>query len=91
MALDVHVYQIQKFIGSYALALGGLGWSASHLTTPLLMGFLADRYGIIPTGGSDCHGIPGGAGGDVGEVDVPMTTAERMFALAERLGTLARS
>lgn len=31
-----------------ALALGGLGWSASHLSTPLLMGFLADRYGIVP-------------------------------------------
>jgi MFS family permease len=30
-----------------ALALGGLGWSVSHLTTPLLMGFLADRYGIV--------------------------------------------
>lgn len=51
---------------------------------------LADRYRIIPTGGSDCHGIPGGAGGDVGEVDVPMSTADRMFALAERIGALAR-
>jgi len=30
-----------------ALALGGLGWSVSHLSTPLIMGFLADRYGII--------------------------------------------
>jgi predicted MFS family arabinose efflux permease len=30
-----------------ALALGGLGWSASHLSTPLIMGFLADRYGIV--------------------------------------------
>jgi hypothetical protein len=30
-----------------ALALGGLGWSVSHLTTPLAMGFLADRYGIV--------------------------------------------
>jgi predicted MFS family arabinose efflux permease len=30
-----------------ALALGGLGWSISHLTTPLLMGFLADRYSIV--------------------------------------------
>jgi MFS family permease len=30
-----------------ALALGGLGWSISHLTTPLMMGFLADRYGIV--------------------------------------------
>lgn len=31
-----------------ALALGGLGWSLSHLSTPLLMGFLADHYGIVP-------------------------------------------
>jgi cyanate permease len=30
-----------------ALALGGMGWSVSHLTTPLLMGFLSDRYGIV--------------------------------------------
>ncbi|HUQ77217.1 MAG TPA: MFS transporter [Burkholderiales bacterium] len=30
-----------------ALALGGLGWSVSHLSTPLLMGFLADHYGIV--------------------------------------------
>ena len=30
-----------------ALALGGLGWSFSHLSTPLIMGFLADRYGIV--------------------------------------------
>ena len=31
-----------------ALALGGMGWSVSHLSTPLIMGFLADRYGIVP-------------------------------------------
>ena len=30
-----------------ALALGGLGWSVSHLSTPLIMGFLSDRYGIV--------------------------------------------
>lgn len=30
-----------------ALALGGLGWGVSHFTTPLIMGFLADRYGIV--------------------------------------------
>jgi predicted MFS family arabinose efflux permease len=30
-----------------ALALGGLGWSASHLSTPLIMGLLSDRYGIV--------------------------------------------
>lgn len=31
-----------------ALALGSLGWGVSHFTTPLIMGFLADRYGIVP-------------------------------------------
>lgn len=30
-----------------ALALGGLGWSVSHFTTPLVMGLLADRFGIV--------------------------------------------
>jgi MFS family permease len=30
-----------------ALALGGLGWSASHLSTPLILGFVADRFGIV--------------------------------------------
>ena len=30
-----------------ALALGGLGWSVSHLSTPLVMGELADRYGLV--------------------------------------------
>jgi len=31
-----------------ALALGGLGWSLSHLSTPLLMGVLMDAFGIAP-------------------------------------------
>ena len=30
-----------------ALALGGLGWSVSHFSTPLIMGFLADRLGLV--------------------------------------------
>jgi len=30
-----------------ALALGGLGWSVSHLSTPLVMGLLAEQYGIV--------------------------------------------
>jgi hypothetical protein len=29
------------------MALGGLGWGLSHFSTPLIMGFLADRYGIV--------------------------------------------
>ncbi len=30
-----------------ALALGALGWSLSHLTTPLFMGVLADSFGLF--------------------------------------------
>jgi len=30
-----------------AMALGGLGWSVSHFSTPLVMGVLADRYGLV--------------------------------------------
>ena len=45
---------------------------------------LADRHGLIVTGGSDYHGL-----GEIGEmmmggVDVPMGSAERLIALAER-------
>ena len=32
-----------------AMALGGVGWGVSHITTPLVMGLMADRYGI-PSG-----------------------------------------
>ena len=32
-----------------AMALGGVGWGVSHMTTPLVMGLMADRYGI-PSG-----------------------------------------
>ncbi len=31
-----------------ALALGGLGWGLSHLTTPIIMGTLKDTLGIVP-------------------------------------------
>ena len=44
---DVPVSRRELLGRGSALALGGLGWSVSHLSTPLLMGFLADRYGIV--------------------------------------------
>jgi len=31
-----------------AMALGGLGWGLSNLTTPLLVGAVADAWGIRP-------------------------------------------
>ena len=41
------------------MALGGLGWGLSHFTTPLLMGLLADRYGIVIVGGTQDNGTWG--------------------------------
>jgi MFS family permease len=32
-----------------ALALGGLGWGLSHLTTPMIMGYVADAFGLVPS------------------------------------------
>ena len=45
---------------------------------------LADRHGLLTTGGSDYHGL--GESGEMmmGGVDVPMGSAERLIALAER-------
>ena len=37
---------VQPEMRGSAMALGGVGWGVSHLSTPLIMGFLADRYGI---------------------------------------------
>jgi len=37
----------REFLQFGALALGGLGWSLSHFSTPLIMGFLADRFGLV--------------------------------------------
>jgi MFS family permease len=31
-----------------ALALGGLGWGLSHLTTPIVMGYMSDTFGLVP-------------------------------------------
>lgn len=41
---------------------------------------------IIPCGGSDFHGIESRPEVGIGNVDVPMETAERLFALAEKSG-----
>ena len=44
---------------------------------------LADRYGLIASGGSDYHGLDTGNETMIGGVDVPIKSAERLIALAE--------
>ncbi len=45
---------------------------------------LADRYGLIVTGGSDYHGLDASNETTIGDVEVPIELAERLIALAEQ-------
>ena len=45
---------------------------------------LADRYGLIITGGSDYHGLDASAETMIGGADVPIESAEQLIALAEQ-------
>ncbi len=45
---------------------------------------LADKYGLIATGGSDYHGLEATNETVIGGVDVPMESVERLIALAEQ-------
>jgi len=45
---------------------------------------LADRHNLIPTGGSDFHGLDASNETMIGGADVPMEAAERLIALAEQ-------
>lgn len=45
---------------------------------------LAERYGLIATGGSDYHGLDDSTETMIGGVDVPLAAAEQLMALAEQ-------
>ncbi len=45
---------------------------------------LAERYGLIATGGSDYHGIDASTDIMIGGADVPLESAEQLIALAEQ-------
>jgi len=45
---------------------------------------LADRYGLIASGGSDYHGLDDTTETMIGGADVPMESVKRLVALAER-------
>lgn len=46
---------------------------------------LANKYDLIPTGGSDYHGLDDSAETMIGGIDVPRESAERLIALAKQL------
>ena len=45
---------------------------------------LADKHGLIASGGSDYHGLDASSETMIGGVDVPIKSAEQLIALAER-------
>ncbi len=45
---------------------------------------LADRYGLIATGGSDYHGLDASTETMIGGAEVPIESAEQLIALAEQ-------
>jgi len=45
---------------------------------------LAEKHGLITTGGSDYHGFDGGFEAILGGADVPMESADQLMALAKR-------
>jgi len=46
---------------------------------------MAERYGLLATGGSDFHGIEHGNDAMLGSVDVPLEAAERLIAAGSRI------
>lgn len=47
---------------------------------------LARRYNLVPTGGSDFHGLDSGAECQIGEPNVPLKAVQRLIGLARRKG-----
>jgi hypothetical protein len=47
---------------------------------------LAQKYSLVPTGGTDYHGIDANSEINIGGTEVPMQYVEKLIALAERRG-----
>ncbi|MEE8369957.1 MAG: PHP domain-containing protein [Dehalococcoidia bacterium] len=52
---------------------------------------LAEKFSILPLGGSDYHGMGGPQQREPGNIPLPMEPVEQLFALAKERGTLQRA
>ncbi|MBI2913247.1 MAG: PHP domain-containing protein [Chloroflexi bacterium] len=52
---------------------------------------LADKFGLLPLGGSDYHGLGGPQQREPGDIPLPTEPAERLLALARERGALERA
>ena len=73
-----------KAVGLVGMEVYYGGYSPEDVTRLLRV---ADANNLIPTGGTDYHGISEGSEIMMGNVDVPMKTVERLTALAVQRGS----
>jgi predicted metal-dependent phosphoesterase TrpH len=59
-------------------------YNGYHRKTIDRLAKMAEKYGLIPTGGSDFHGLGSSHETPLGGVDVPIECAERLINLAEQ-------
>jgi predicted metal-dependent phosphoesterase TrpH len=70
-----------KTVGLVGMEVYYAGYLPSEMNTLLNM---AEKYELIPTGGTDYHGIDAASDISIGDTDVPMQCVEKLFTLAER-------
>jgi predicted metal-dependent phosphoesterase TrpH len=72
-----------KAVGLVGIETYYAGYSPEDVNSLLRM---ADKYNLVPTGGTDYHGIDDTAEVALGKVDVPERFVKELFSLAEKRG-----
>ena len=72
-----------KTVGLVGMEVYYAGYLPSEMNILLNM---AEKYELIPTGGTDYHGIDATSDITIGSTDVPIQCVEKLVALAERRG-----
>jgi hypothetical protein len=52
---------------------------------------MADRFGLLPLGGSDYHGLGGPKQREPGDIPLPREPVDKLFKLAEERGAVKRA
>ncbi|UCE97174.1 MAG: PHP domain-containing protein [Dehalococcoidia bacterium] len=88
LAHPLTIHEPEKLIGLLKpIGLRGVEvhYNGYNLNERQALTLLADQYNLLPTGGSDYHGIDDNTETMIGDAGVPKECAERLIALAEKL------
>lgn len=50
---------------------------------------VADKYGLVSSGGSDYHGLDNTVGADIGTIDIPRESVDQIISLGKQIGTVS--